>query len=99
MARGPSSSFSPGVWAALTPLLAAGTPPAMASMDASQGVEFVDRGEMASLDDFIRRDKYDLTDYIPVSLEQYRWKRSSTPWCATSPTAACGSTWRRSPVQ
>lgn len=75
--RGPRAEFlvqPGGVGEKLTPLLAAGTPPAMASMDASQGVEFVDRGEMAALDDFVRRDKYDLADYIPVSLEQYRWK-------------------------
>jgi ABC-type glycerol-3-phosphate transport system substrate-binding protein len=37
-------------------------------------VEFVDRGEMAPPDDFVTRDTYDLADYIPVSLEQYRWK-------------------------
>lgn len=75
--RGPRAELvvQPGsVGEKLTPLLAAGTPPAMASMDASQGVEFADRGEMAPLDDFIKRDRYDLADYIPVSLEQYRWK-------------------------
>jgi multiple sugar transport system substrate-binding protein len=75
--RGPRAEFlvQPGsVAEKLTPLLAGGTPPALASMDASQGVQFVDRGEVAPLDDFIKRDKYDLSDYIPVSIEQYRWK-------------------------
>ena len=75
--RGPRAELivQPGsVGERLTPLLAAGTPPAMASMDASQGVEFADRGEMAPLDDLVKRDRYDLTDYIPVSLEQYRWQ-------------------------
>ena len=75
--RGPRAEFlvQPGsVGEKLTPLLAAGTPPASVSMDASQGVEFVDRGEMAPLDELVRRDRVDLTDYIPISLEQYRWK-------------------------
>lgn len=57
-----------------TTLLAGGTPPSLVSMDASQGVVFVDRGDFTPLDEFIKRDRYDLTDYIPVSLEQYRWK-------------------------
>jgi ABC-type glycerol-3-phosphate transport system substrate-binding protein len=75
--RGPRAEFlvQPGsVGEKLTPLLAAGTPPASASMDASQGVEFADRAEVAPLDDLVKRDKYDLTDYLPVSLEQYRWR-------------------------
>ncbi|HEX2035846.1 MAG TPA: sugar ABC transporter substrate-binding protein [Chloroflexota bacterium] len=55
-------------------MLAAGAPPALVSMDASQGVVFADRGEVAPLDDLIKRDRYDLGDYIPVSLEQYRWR-------------------------
>jgi ABC-type glycerol-3-phosphate transport system substrate-binding protein len=37
-------------------------------------VVFADRGELAPLDDLAKRDRYDLTDYIPVSLEQYRWR-------------------------
>ena len=57
-----------------TTMLAGGTPPALVSMDSTQGVRFSDQGEMTPLDDYIKRDKYDLNDYIPVSLDQYRWK-------------------------
>lgn len=75
--RGPHAEFvvSPGnVVEKFSTMLAAGTPPALVSMDASQGVVFVDRNEFVPLDDLIKRDRYDLMDYIPVSLEQYRWK-------------------------
>jgi multiple sugar transport system substrate-binding protein len=75
--RGPQAEFviSTGdVVEKFTTMLAGGTPPALVSMDSTQGVRFSDQGEMAPLDDFIKRDKYDLNDYIPVSLDQYRWK-------------------------
>lgn len=58
----------------LSTMLAGGTPPALVSMDSTQGVRFADQGDMVALDDLIKRDKYDLADYIPVSLDQYRWK-------------------------
>ena len=57
-----------------TTMLAGGSPPALVSMDSTQGVGFSDRGDFVALDDLIKRDKYDLADYIPVSLDQYRWK-------------------------
>ena len=57
-----------------TTMLAGGEPPALVSMDSTQGVRFADQGEMVALDDFVKRDKYDLADYIPASLDQYRWK-------------------------
>ena len=75
--RGPQAEFviSTGdVVEKFSTMLAGGTPPALVSMDSTQGVRFSDQGEMAPLDDFIKRDKYDLADYIPVSLDQYRWK-------------------------
>jgi multiple sugar transport system substrate-binding protein len=74
---GPQAEFSistGNVVEKFSTMLAAGTPPALVSMDASQGVPFADRGDFTPLDDFIKRDKYDLADYLPVSLEQYRWK-------------------------
>jgi multiple sugar transport system substrate-binding protein len=55
-------------------MLAAGTPPALVSMSAAEGVPFADRSEFTALDEYAKRDKYDLADYIPVSLDQYRWK-------------------------
>ena len=55
-------------------MLAGGAPPALASMSASEGVGFAERGDFVALDDYARRDRYDLADYIPASLEQYRWK-------------------------
>ncbi|MGH2371445.1 MAG: ABC transporter substrate-binding protein, partial [Chloroflexota bacterium] len=75
--RGPQAEFviaTGGVVEKFTTMLAAGTPPALVSMSASQGVVFIERGEFAPLDELLKRDKYDLNDYIPVSLEQYRWK-------------------------
>ena len=75
--RGPQAEFviSTGdVVEKFTTMLAGGTPPALVSMDSTQGVRFSDQGEMVALDDFIKRDKYDIADYIPVSLDQYRWK-------------------------
>ncbi|HEU5317744.1 MAG TPA: sugar ABC transporter substrate-binding protein [Chloroflexota bacterium] len=55
-------------------MLAGGTPPALVSMSASEGVGFADKGDFVALDDYAKRDKYDLADYIPASLEQYRWR-------------------------
>ena len=55
-------------------MLAGGTAPALASMSASEGVGFAERGDFVALDDYARRDRYDLADYIPASLDQYRWK-------------------------
>jgi multiple sugar transport system substrate-binding protein len=75
--NGPKAEFSivtGNVGVTFTTLLAGGTPPALVSMDAGQGVVFAERGDFAPLDEFIKRDRYDLADYIPVSLEQYRWK-------------------------
>ncbi len=75
--RGPQAEFviaTGNVVEKFSTMLASGTPPALVSMDASQGVVFADRGELTPLDELIKRDKYDLADYIPVSLEQYRWK-------------------------
>ncbi|MBI3973371.1 MAG: extracellular solute-binding protein [Chloroflexi bacterium] len=75
--KGPQAEFvvaTGNVVEKFSTMLAAGTPPSLVSMDASQGVVFADRSELAALDEFIKRDKYDIADYIPVSLEQYRWK-------------------------
>ena len=75
--RGPRAEFviSTGdVVEKFTTMLAGGTPPALVSMDSTQGVRFSDQGEMVALDDNIKRDRYDLADYIPVSLDQYRWQ-------------------------
>ena len=75
--RGPQAEFvlaTGDVVEKFTTMLAGGTPPALVSMAASQGVVFADRGEFVALDDFAKRDRYDLADYIPASLDQYRWK-------------------------
>lgn len=75
--RGPQAEFvisTGSVIEKFSAMLAAGTPPALASMSASQGVDFADRGDFTALDDYAKRDKYDLNDYIPASLDQYRWR-------------------------
>jgi multiple sugar transport system substrate-binding protein len=75
--RGPQAEFvllTGDLVDKFTTMVAGGTPPALVSMDSTQGVRFADQGDMVPLDDYIKRDKYDLNDYIPVSLDQYRWK-------------------------
>ena len=75
--QGPQAEFviaTGNVVEKFTTMLAGGTPPALVSMAASQGVVFVDKNEMVALDDYAKRDRYDLADYIPASLDQYRWK-------------------------
>src|SRR6266542_2177692 len=75
--KGPQAEFvvaTGDVVEKFSTMLAGGTPPALVSMDSTQGVRFADQGEMTALDDYIKRDKYDVADYIPVSLDQYRWK-------------------------
>lgn len=75
--NGPTAEFvvaTGSVAEKFSTMLAGGTPPALASMSASEGVGFADKGDFATLDDLAKRDRYDLADYIPASLEQYRWK-------------------------
>ena len=75
--NGPQAEFilSPGdVVEKYTGMAAAGAPPALVSMSGTQSVGRSDRGDFAPLDDLVKRDRYDLTDYIPTSLDQYRWK-------------------------
>lgn len=55
-------------------LLAADTPPDVVAMNPSQAVGFSDRGLLRPLDPFIRRDKYDLSDFFPLGVTQYEWK-------------------------
>ncbi len=73
--RGPKAEFViQSGQVSFVAMLAAGTPPALASMSASQGVVFADRNEFTPLDDLIKRHRYDVADYIPASLDQYRWR-------------------------
>ena len=57
-----------------TTMLAGGTPPALASLSASEGVGFADKGDFVALDDLAKRDRYEIADHIPAALDQYRWR-------------------------
>jgi multiple sugar transport system substrate-binding protein len=58
----------------LQTLLAANTAPDIYQLDPSQAVGFSDRGQFLALDPYMKRDRYDLSDFIPTSYVQYDWK-------------------------
>ncbi|HEV2125815.1 MAG TPA: extracellular solute-binding protein [Chloroflexota bacterium] len=55
-------------------LLAAGTPPDIIQLEAAGASGFIGKGLLSPLDAFIKRDKYDLSDYFERSYPQYEWK-------------------------
>lgn len=48
----------------LEALLAAGTPPDLITLEPTQAVSFSARGQLLAIDDLIKRDHYDLTDFF-----------------------------------
>jgi len=54
--------------------LAAGTPPDMIQQEAAGAIGFIAKGEVLALDTFIKRDKFDLSDFFEKSYPQYEWK-------------------------
>ena len=57
----------------LQTLIAAGTPPDMFRIGGDQFARFYVLRAMLPLDPLFKRDKVDLSDFYPASLEQYRW--------------------------
>jgi multiple sugar transport system substrate-binding protein len=58
----------------LQALFAAGTPPDMFRQETSGMAFFASQKQLASLDPFIKRDKYDLSDFFPTAWELWKWK-------------------------
>src|SRR6266545_2239667 len=58
----------------LVALFAADTPPDMFRQEGPGLGYFASRKQISSLDPFIKRDKYDLSDFFPTSWLQWTWK-------------------------
>ena len=58
----------------LQTLFAAGTPPDMLRQETPGMAYFASRGQLAALDPFLRRDRYDLTDFFPAAWELWAWQ-------------------------
>ncbi|HEV2124201.1 MAG TPA: sugar ABC transporter substrate-binding protein [Chloroflexota bacterium] len=58
----------------LQTLFAAGTPPDLFRQETAGMAHFASRGQAASLDAFLKRDKYDLSDFFPAAWELWKWK-------------------------
>jgi ABC-type glycerol-3-phosphate transport system substrate-binding protein len=54
--------------------LAAGNPPDLFQQEAGGAIGFIGKNQVLPLDNFIKRDKYDLSDYFERSYPQYEWK-------------------------
>jgi multiple sugar transport system substrate-binding protein len=55
-------------------LLAADTAPDVVALNPSQAVVFSARGQLLALDPYIRRDRYDLSDFFELAIVQYEWQ-------------------------
>ncbi|MGH2350511.1 MAG: extracellular solute-binding protein [Chloroflexota bacterium] len=58
----------------LQAMLAAGTPPDMFRTGGNAWAQLANQGAMAEIGSRIRRDKYDLADFIEAAVQQYFWK-------------------------
>jgi multiple sugar transport system substrate-binding protein len=74
----------PEYWAKVQALYATGQVGDMIWASLGNYKNFADKGLLGNLDPIISRDKYDLKDYAPVSLETMRWqgKLFGMPWGA-----------------
>jgi multiple sugar transport system substrate-binding protein len=54
--------------------LAAGTPPDLIQQEAAGAIGLIGKNQLLPLDSFIKRDKYDLSDFFEKSYPQYEWK-------------------------
>ena len=58
----------------VTAAFAAGTPYDVIRLQPNDTPAFAERGQVRALDDLIKRDKYDLTDFSEKCVAQYYWK-------------------------
>jgi multiple sugar transport system substrate-binding protein len=63
-------------------LFAAGTPPDVFSSEPGLMLGYVVRRQIVPIDALVKRDRYDLADYFPKVLDQFRWagKLWALPW-------------------
>ena len=54
--------------------LAAGTPPDLVQLEASDAVALSARGQLLALDPYLKRDRYDLVDFFERSHPQFDWR-------------------------
>ncbi|HEX2515229.1 MAG TPA: sugar ABC transporter substrate-binding protein, partial [Chloroflexota bacterium] len=54
--------------------LAAGTPPDVIQQESSGAISLIGKGQILPLDDLLKRDRFDLTDYFDRSYPQYEWR-------------------------
>jgi multiple sugar transport system substrate-binding protein len=58
----------------LQAMLAAGTPPDMFRTGGTAWAQLANQGAMAEIGSRVKRDKYDLSDFIEAAVQQYFWK-------------------------
>ena len=58
----------------ITTSMAGGTPIDLFTLDPGDMVAFADQGQVRGIDDLIRRDKYDVSDFFEKCFGQYKWK-------------------------
>ena len=58
----------------LQAMLVAGTPPDMFRTGGTPWAQFANQGAMAEIGSLVKRDKYDLSDFIEAAVQQYFWK-------------------------
>jgi ABC-type glycerol-3-phosphate transport system substrate-binding protein len=61
----------------ITTAMAGGTPIDVFTLNPGEMVPFAHKGQVRAIDDLIRRDRYDVTDFFEKCFEQYRWKGKS----------------------
>jgi multiple sugar transport system substrate-binding protein len=63
-----------GYWDKLASLQAAGTPPDLWEWEPKHVVDYVLRRRTLDLQPLVARDRFDLSDFFPKGIEQYRWR-------------------------
>ena len=61
----------------VTTSMASGTPIDLFTLNPGDMVPFANQAQVRAIDDLIRRDKYDVSDFFEKCFEQYRWKGKS----------------------
>ncbi|MGI8424345.1 MAG: extracellular solute-binding protein, partial [Chloroflexota bacterium] len=72
----------------LTAAAAAGTPIDVFYLSPGDTPTLAERGMIRAIDDYVKRDKYDVADFYEKCLEQYYWKNKlfALPSCPTYPS-------------
>jgi multiple sugar transport system substrate-binding protein len=68
------TNLTSGYMEKLQAMLVAGTPPDMFRTGGTPWAQLANQGAMAEIGPLIKRDKYDLSDFIEAAVQQYFWK-------------------------